>query len=557
MSIESPANRTVNWTDGPIGAGVAGSVVALELSPANEVIRFGSMGAAVASGMDAESVAAIGAVTSMLLEGSAAVITADFLASKGGANVVSKINDATQRVGIKKLPTTNPIISLGISSIAGASISTAYEHMQDPNRTRTQNRKYGVGQAAFISAMTAAEGWAIAKGIEHPSPLSLGLGALAVGTAVGAFKFAKKNLVERTADRSNAVLTPQRLGLSPEDERMAMADNRTVMMNIDGTDRPVLVPIDNLEWFNSQHLIERFGTESIYYYTHAAENDEVFESLKGKILELTDKGAVIIYDTVTAKGTVNGATEISEIRYSSDNKLAIEKLTAQGDEKKLGQYTGVMNLKGHKRESFNAAPDICTVYNEAVASGEIEDGSVNGPSVLSVANDEEAEKLWSIYKRPFEKLSSGHPINAGFSELAFKGLMKDPDTVKVVNRSEGELTSLALFVTDLGHCPWLDEKYFTENYPRAVETGNMFVFLGIVTDENHRGASHSLTLIKLLSKLQARRKSSAIISFECGDISAKYIPRAVRYGIWRSGYASISGTKKPKSELSYYALRNA
>ncbi len=554
-TIYQPAEeqRDRNWAANPVGAVIAAGIVAAEVSPLNEAMRLGAYGLALKlSQGDVVAATVVAGGATMVIEGGAAIAAADLLDTDRGQSVTKRTARIFEKTGLR----TNLATEAAIAFMGGSAVVTAVKHQQDVERSRKQNRKYGLTSASAISLFTMAEAFAGAKAIEHPNPVTIGAGALAVGAFVGAYKWSKNKLTDNTEvinKITNDGESPQRLGLSAEDKINSLNDPRTVYIEENGKKVPVLVPIDTLYWYNNEYLKNHFGTESIYYYAHPDLLDE--ESRKrtyDEIAELTSEGSVILYDTVTSGKNVYGdlAQEMTQ-QGKEYNKVPI---TKDGRQRFLYQYDGNFIISGGEGEQFKKTSTVHETYEMAVRRGDISVDPEEGPAIEAIIEGEEAERLWKIYRKPFERLSHAHPINSGYDKDEFFNILKDPEAVKAIYREKGEITTLALFVNDLDHCSWLDANYYKKKYPEAVETGNHFIFPGIVTDELKRGASFSVPLIQLIAKVQSLRKTPAVISFECSDISYKYIPRIVRFAIAKSGVAKTKGFKQPVSRFDYYAI---
>ena len=189
-----------------------------------------------------------------------------------------------------------------------------------------------------------------------------------------------------------------------------------------------------------------------------------------------------------------------------------------------------------------------------VESGELASGEHDGASVVDVISGDEAERLWGIYQNPFAELGEGHALEAGFSQEVFLQILEDPNIAKVVHRVDGEVTTLMIFVTDLDYYPWFNKQYFAAKYPGALETENVLVFPGIVSDETKRGMNYSFAVVQLAAQVTNRRGSDLSIAFECNEISAQYIPSIVQAAVEIDGSAKIEGLSTPVSQLLFEAL---
>lgn len=173
-----------NWTSTVAGKMIVGATLFAEITPLNEALRGAAAVAAYHVGGPEAAVAALAAST-LLVEGAAGVVTADALDTPGGQAMTGRVNEKLGKVGDKLQ--TNLVTDLAASTIVGTAVGTAVRHRQDPTRTRGANRKFAWGAASLSSVLVGAEGHLVAEGIQHPSPETLGLAALAIGaTVVGA-----------------------------------------------------------------------------------------------------------------------------------------------------------------------------------------------------------------------------------------------------------------------------------------------------------------------------------------------------------------------------------
>jgi len=189
MTAENISNEALvnngnrNWTSTAMGRIIAGSVIVAEVSPINELIRYGALGVAITSQDSAVVSAAVFATTTFCVEGSAAFVAADMLDTDTGNKTVTKINNAIDRRNLSGVLKTGPASEFAVSLFAGSAITTVVKHRQDPERTRSQNRKFGIFTATEMAVTMGATGYLAAKGIETPNTQTIG-GALLFGTGV-------------------------------------------------------------------------------------------------------------------------------------------------------------------------------------------------------------------------------------------------------------------------------------------------------------------------------------------------------------------------------------
>lgn len=320
---------------------------------------------------------------------------------------------------------------------------------------------------------------------------------------------------------------------------------------------PLLVPAGALEWKNPGIVSDAPDTTFLVYTHPQIPDDEqsqkqIQDALQAKL----DEGAQILVDQYAGRTGVEADFPDGYVLEHIGGK--------EGEYGKTDLYVGELAVGGIHEPI--AAPTLMETYQEAVASGAIEAQPENGVSLAETITGDEAERIWQLYKKPFDDLSATHPEHAGFSKEELIEILGDPDVIKAVNRVDGTISTLCLLLNKFEHEPWFNVGYFKKNFPKFFETDNIFMFPGIVTDEEMRGEGYALDVIDLVTKLLARRKSGATIVFECTEESTKYIPTGVVMpAVENSGVARISGITDPKdssksaprSTIEYKVLKKA
>jgi hypothetical protein len=550
------------WMSTPPGKLLASAVMVAEVTPLNEAARWGTFAYMLHHTGDPVIASSAAAAVTLGIEGGAAAVTSEALATQKSNDTLGRLNQTIEKRKLDWLLRTNPVIETAISITMGSAVVTAIKHRQDLKRTKQQNLRYGMTSAAGISAMTATQGVLIGEGIAHPSTQTVAGGILAVGMAVGGFKWARARLQaerehESAPHEPRSIDAPQLLGPNEADaaELLTKEGVRSIVVSHeDGstTEEPLLVPTTHLYWYNQDYLQQKYGTDNIYYYAHPHINLATNDLAKELITQTVEDGGVVVFDTVTdLEGNVHG--DISEA-FGVDSALVPEKLGGGREDRFLNQYVGPITFTGQENVPFGQVLTLNEQYEAAIEAGIIERNTRDGASFEPVITGEDADRLWNIYDHPFEALAEGHPINAGFDKQGFMDALADPEVLKVINKVDGEITTLAMFVSDFKHCPWLDKTYYQRHYAEAYNTNNLLIFTGIVSDETRKGGAYSLDLIDLLMKVGALRKSPVVITFECGDISAEYVPKLVDFGISHSGEGFVQGLDKQVSQLNYYAF---
>jgi hypothetical protein len=604
--IPEMENTNPNWASSRIGSTVAGVIVALELAPpTNEGSRI-AIGAVVQAAFHDPVLSALAiGVSSLIIEGGGAIVNADLMDAKMG-NAFNKARDRASEWRLLKNIKTNLPIEAGVAVTVGTPAAQWARAYSRGELSRQDNRRWGVLMSLGTSAYLGALSYEIFEGVSHPSPDNIGLAALAIGVGVGTIKWAKgkvKGAVESAKPEDNEIgsrssnrkellkelqfrevsfhpadeesiegsvsfyrsLTkdselPQHLGLVGDDifESLRGPD----VLKISYTDKsgntlylPLLVPIKNLSWYNKDYFEANFGKKNIYYFGHSIEDSTEDDPRIAAIGDVINDGSIVIFDSLrTNTGIV--IDSLADLFGDIPQGIVVKELEGADGPSFLNQYEGVIIFNGDLEPKFVRSKSVFETYKDSVESGIFKDIELSGIGMVDVIEGDEAERFWDIYRAPFKRIGSKHPIDAGFDHDSFIDLLQDPNVIKCVHRSDGLITALSLYVTDLDKCPWLNKEYYADSYKDAYETNNLFISLGIVGNESVRTSKKSMQMSRFVMRLLSERKSSIVFAFECNDVSATYIPKIVSFGINHSGkelsrVSGISGSSDFRSQLNF------
>jgi len=366
-----------------------------------------------------------------------------------------------------------------------------------------------------------------------------------------------------------------KVGLYGDDLRRAIQDVGSTILRYYNDDQevgevyaPLLVPTANLEWYNLPYLHEKYGSDTeLYTYVHppTPENPLAKAVVAAAIKEVLDTGAVILLDEYSGDSAFDdehwqsdepegqsGARVVT--LQNGEQQYEMEIIGSGGKQKKTDVFVGTIEF-GEQRQVVKA-PSFYDAYAEAVSKGDLVIDKQNGPALEQTLTEEEVQKIWEIYKKPFDRLSKGNPFLAGFGEEDLRFMLDNPDVIKVVNRKDGEITTVGLFAQDFELCPWFNKAYFEREYPDYYKTGNILFCPAIVSDETKRASAHSWSLVDLVAKVGAMRGADLLLSFECTEISTRYIPsKVVVRGVEASGVATAEGFASPTSIVEYKAVK--
>jgi len=147
-------------------------IIAGEIGPLNEIIRYGSYGVTQAvTGNVLASAAVLGGST-LIIEGAAALATADIIDSETSNRVMSWINRKMHKV-IPEDAKMSPIMEAGVAMYGGSAVVLLEKQRENPNRTKSENKKHGLFTASWLAGVCALEGVLISEGITNPTNIKI------------------------------------------------------------------------------------------------------------------------------------------------------------------------------------------------------------------------------------------------------------------------------------------------------------------------------------------------------------------------------------------------
>lgn len=366
--------------------------------------------------------------------------------------------------------------------------------------------------------------------------------------------------IEQSADMYNYFRDqndgPEKIGLYGEDVVNALADPETVTIKyqLDSSRTvfmPFLVPAEKLEWYNLDLLQRIYGKGRDLRLFASPPLPQTVDSLnivQNYIDKELENGMIIFCDEYQNQESL--WTKVLD--DARGEKYQIESLGGGNTQRKVDVFAAPFSITG--QDSIHFAPTLYEVYKSLIEEGKLTRNPHDGVSLSEVITGSEAERLWNIYKNPFDELGHEHPTLAGFDKAGFMATLHDPAVMKIVNKVQGNVSTLCMFVQDFDHCPWFNKQYYQNHYSQYVDTDNVLMFPGIVSDESMRGNNYAFQVVDFATKLLAERGSNFLVTFECTEISTQYVPKIVESAVNSSGVASIEGLKSPISIIEYKSL---
>lgn len=177
-----------------IKRGLEVGVVALEVAPTNEALRFAAFGAAQAIWKNSLLSGAVFGVSTLLIEGGAAVAAADLLDTQKSKKAIGKINKKLERI-IPSRARMSPIAEAGVGYLGGSAIVLAEKQREDPSRTKEQNTRHGLFTAGWLAGTCTVQGVLMAEGVADLEPKKIGITLIGLASVIAAARWAKNRMV--------------------------------------------------------------------------------------------------------------------------------------------------------------------------------------------------------------------------------------------------------------------------------------------------------------------------------------------------------------------------
>lgn len=162
------------------------AIVIAEVTPVNEVLRYGAFAAAQAATGNPIVAGTVLGLSTLAIEGGAAIATADLLDTNRGKTLSHWANKKFRKI-VPERTKIHPVAEAGIAYLGGSAVVLMAKQTEDPTRTFEKNRRHGLFTAGWLSALLTAQGVLASNGISNPRPVEIGVAiAGTLGVAVGA-----------------------------------------------------------------------------------------------------------------------------------------------------------------------------------------------------------------------------------------------------------------------------------------------------------------------------------------------------------------------------------
>ncbi|HJP96534.1 MAG TPA: hypothetical protein VJ843_04135 [Candidatus Saccharimonadales bacterium] len=502
--------------------------VAAEISPLNEAARLGAFGAVQAVTENPLASSSAFMATTFAIEAAGAVATARLLNTERGSRIAERLQGGLKRLRLDKVLMGNIGTEAAVAMVAGSPTATLLKHTQDPSRTLEQDTRYGLVSSFGISAVTATEMYLGTKGVEafeNPQPLTVGAGLLAIAGLAGSIKWARDRLrlARMGGDYGEMVAKaqgPQVEGVDPSELTKAYKEKALhfIDVQVDGKKRkiPFAAPIKYASWINPEFFAERgYDTDALQYCV--LPQNVLAEIGPEAVADALSKISVQ-HDNRPVDLLIDYPETVTPFYASSTKQLELDDLETRA-ESPAATYHYRAKMTAIPSESGNFIPDQ---HVESLSKEEI---------------DAEFPRIWQIYQEQFQQLVDDHPIAGALKEAGLRqAIMAEGSRLAVYRDDEGKIMSFGYAVDDLSLCPWLNEAHFDDMNPEGLP----YMYMpGIATSKEATTPLSTKIMNHILQETLSKR-GDFILTFECSNLSARYIPKLVRRAVAQSGIANMS-----------------
>ncbi len=294
---------------------------------------------------------------------------------------------------------------------------------------------------------------------------------------------------------------PQMQGLGPDEFQSVLGDPETVCTTIttdegEQLDMPQLTSVKANFWLNTELFEQVFPDEM----------------QAGDVRYFRDLGQVAAGSQVRAVVSALGESQgVLAFDYPTDDpeypervaRLIEESGAVITSEQQLGTQTYYAGKCHIKRPELAGTrdPSLMVTFDRMLADGVLEPYTDNGASYHKLISKEEAEKLYETYEAAYKGINN-HPCRQSVDADEFYHMLtEDSSIIKLVNRVDGEITTICLVTDDLEGCDWLDPRAYQKRFPEEHAENELIYFPAIYTDPEKKGHMYARQIIELLARM--------------------------------------------------------
>lgn len=321
---------------------------------------------------------------------------------------------------------------------------------------------------------------------------------------------------------------PQAEGVLPEHVQDVVQDPRTEFLG-SGADAhhsakiPFIVPIEYATWINQDFLNDRGHKTGLMYCSLPQDfinqvNEVELGSSINRVLSRSENLKLLIDFPEDSTPFYQRLS----IPYSTDTLL-----TADGTEAATYHYETTCSPNLDAIEEFEPNPNIRHLTQEELIN--------------------HFPRLWDIYSRRFKDLVDDHPVSGAFNkEELLQILIADGSRVSAYFDTEGTIQAFGHLVDDLKLCPWLNQNYF-----QKLAQGKHILYMPAIATAPEAGVSVSTQIMNNMLYDTLNLYGEFVLTFECSNKSAQYIPKIVRRAFNQSGLVDYTDFAEKKH---YYQI---
>ena len=314
---------------------------------------------------------------------------------------------------------------------------------------------------------------------------------------------------------------PQIEGLAPEVYGDVLNDQSTISLTINDSRLPLFGILKYAEWINTEFFEEHgYNTDELYFCLLPQKFiEENIEEVENTILEQNIENGR--FTTLIDYPDLNEVKPISELSYTVSDVDNL--VTSVGTPAATYHYKADFTPVPEKVKEFKLDQNVQRIQN---------------PDVI----EKNFERIWEIYSKQFKALVDDHPINGAIpKDILKETILSEGSDLYAYFDGDGILQSFGYIIKDFKLCPWLNKEYFDE-----ISDGKQVLYMPGIATAPESGLSVSTKIMETILYNNLNEFGEWVVTFECSNISAQYIPMLVERAIENSGIAKFSGLKEVK-----------
>lgn len=328
----------------------------------------------------------------------------------------------------------------------------------------------------------------------------------------------------KLVDKAPGIMRP---GLDAEHFDLACSDSNSIFINDSGV--PLVVPLNYYPWFREEYFLEQGILGNLYFYAgwpdmwNALQKDS--ESMhKLMIQKLLENSGTLVFEQSAERDMRSMfrphiSKQTPKIGFRTLHTHAVL-LDNQPMTYRTDHYVYIVNYRLKKYTKNTKKMTAAMLYGAFDSDGTTQ-------LVHRLENDEIAQ-TYTEYAAAFSETRRHDPIDAIVDWQTFEHWMREPQYLKYVQRDQHGITNMFL-LTDIHNIPYMQLRYFEQNYPQYLAQGKVLCNPLIYSRLNTPGGLAKKTTAAIARSFKAAR-IQPIVVVECNDVSDKYVMRIYQQG---------------------------